>query len=328
MASVNAAVKEVIAFRRPQNVLNFQKNSNDTNNLHLGRQYRELECRLSGVLTIGTADATAVVEDAPYSLIKKVEIMANGNVPIKTLTGKALKELTGLRDRVMPASTAPGTGTGNHTIDAYFRIPFWMPMAGLAMDSSLVNATSKGGITSLTISIDWGDAEDLVTPDATTVLSWDTEPTIDVLGHDMVGMDNKKYVIHRERTITKEVGQTSERFLVDIHSGPNRKLIGALVIAREAGARTDDIINKLSVETDSDVRYQVSSEMCRARTDAMFERATARDGVYYLDIAPRQLIGHGIEEGAVSSLDLVLDVTAGDDSSVEIVPIELIGSAG
>lgn len=322
--------KERIAFRRPQEILSYAANAPKTINLHEGRVYRSLMCRVSGTLNIGTAAATGVKEDAVQALLKQLEVMVNGNVPIKTLTGKALYELTSLRNRVLAYVVQPGTAIGDHPFELFFEVPFWMPEAGIAMDSTLVDATRKGGVTAFTLQATWGDAEDMVTPDATTVLSWTVEPTIEVISHDLVRDDSAQnnYGIHRERTILMDVKGTNDRMLVDLLSGPNRKVLSALIITRDGGVRSDGILNNVSIESDSDVRYKMSASMIKRLTDARFERAQGdnRTGVYFIDIAPRNLIGHGAEMSAVSSFNGVLDVADLGNSQIEIVVQEIIGA--
>lgn len=318
---------EPIAFRRPQITIPYAENAPSSVNLHEGRRYREFLCRLSGTLNIGTAVATAVKEDAPYGLLRELEIMVNGNVPIKTLSGKALLELTALRSRCLPTLAAPGTGTGNHAFSGLFLVPLWLPDAGLGMDSTLLSATREAGVTGITMQAQWNDAQSLVTPGGSTVLTWTTEPTIEVVSHDLAkDPANPRYAVHRERTIIQPVSSSTDRLLVDINSGPTRKVVSVLIIAREAGARTNGIINNIAVETENDVRYKMSATMNREATDMFHERETARAGVYKVDIAPRNLIGHGAELSGLSAFDLVLDVTAGAASELEIIVQEVIGN--
>lgn len=316
------------AWRRKQPVVNYQANSSDTIDLHAGYQVRELLVRLSGTLTIGTAVATAVLEDAPYSILKRLEVMANGNTPLKTIGGKAALELTALRDRVLPTFVQPGTAVGNHPFSCLFKIQFWMPNAGLAMDGTLVDHTREGGITDLTLAADWGSESDLVTPGGSTVLSFATAPTLEIISHEVKrkpGDAVVPYAIFRERTISKTVDATNTDFTVDIHSGPGRNVVGCLIIAREAGVRTDGIINEISVKTEDETRFgPISGALVRELTDINFERGTARVGVYYVDIAPKQLLGHGVQTSDVSVLELSLDVTAGASSKLEIIPLEII----
>ncbi len=319
----------ITAYRRSQDILNYAQNAQGFINLHEGRVYREIHCRLSGTLNIGTAAATAVLEDAPFSLIKNLEIMVNGNVPVKTLSGKALKELNIRRGRVVPYNVAPGTATGDRPFEAYFSIPLWMPEAGAAQDATLLDATREGGVTSFTLNVDWGDASDLVTPAGTTVLSWTVEPTIEVMSHDLVRNNSlqNNYALHRERTILVNINNTNDRLKVDLLSGENRMVMSAMVIARDNGVRANDIINSLIVETDSEVRFKETGAMNQARYSMNHEIATPRTGVYFIDLAPRSMPGHGHELSEVAAYDLFMDVNGGANHQAEIIVQEIIGGS-
>lgn len=317
---------ERIAFRRPQDPVPFVANANELINLHTGRLYRVLHCRLSGTLTIATAAATALKEDAPYSLMKKIEVMLNGQIPVKTISGKAILEKMILQKRVIPRFVAPGLTVANHAFSAYFQIPFWMPETGAFMDRTIIDSSEAAGVESFTLAVDWGTTTDLVTPDATTVLSWAVEPSIEIESMELVrfASEENKYLLNRERTITSPVTQTNDSHNIDLKSGPNRDIARILIMARDNDVRADDIVNKITVESDVDVRYKISGLMNKDIMDAEFEVETNRTGVYLVDLAPGALIGHAADMNSVSDFQLTLDVTGGANHKLEVLVQEII----
>jgi hypothetical protein len=321
------ARKERPAFRRPQNTIEYAANAPKSVNLHLGRQYRNLLLWLSGTLNV-TVAAASVVEDSPFSLIKKIELMVNGNVPVKTISGKAALERTAIRNRVLPSFVQTGTGVAAHPFSALLELPLWLPEAGLAMDASLLDATARGGVTGTTLEVTWGDQTDLVTGGTK---AFTVNPTVQVVSHDLArkpGDPIPRTAIHRERTIVQTVAASNQELKIDLKSGDTRRILSATVIAREAAVRSNAIVNSLRVASDTETRYQVNDEAFhRAITDLFIERDTNRAGVYHVDIAPRNLIGHSAEMSAVSEYNLFGDVTAGAASELEIIVQELIGVA-
>lgn len=317
---------ERIAFRRNQDTVDYSENSDQFVDLHTGRLYRILHCRLSGSLIIGTAVATSVKEDAPYSIIKKVEVMLNGNVPVVTMSGKALFEMMILLKRVIPNFTAPGVTVATHPFNAYFQIPFYMPETGGFMDNTIVDATLKGGVNNFTLNVEWGDAEDLVVKGGSTVLSWAVEPSVAIVSQELIRLDSEAnlYHLNRRRTITTNVTQTSDSHRVDIKSGPNRAIARILIIARDNAIRANDIINKLRVESDRDVRFTMDNVMNQDILDVENEVETSRTGVYLIDLAPGPLIGHSAEMSDVSDFSLILDVNGGANHQLEVIVQEII----
>ena len=317
---------ERIAFRRNQDTVDYSENSDQFVDLHTGRLYRVLHCRLSGSLTIANNAASALLEDAPYSIIKKVEVMLNGNVPVVTMSGKALFEMNMILKRAIPNFTAPGLTIATHPFNAYFQIPFYMPETGNFMDNTIVDATLKGGVNNFTLAVEWGDAEDLVTPVAAVDLTYATEPSLAIVSQEMIRLDSdiNKFHLNRRRTITSNVTQTSDSHRVDIKSGPNRAIARILIIARDGGIRASDIINNLRVESDRDVRYTMSELMNQDILDIENEVETSRTGVYLIDLAPGALIGHSAEMSDVSDFSLILDVNGGANHQLEIVVQEII----
>jgi hypothetical protein len=308
------ARKERPAFRRPQNTIEYAANAPKSVNLHLGRQYRNLLLWLSGTLNV-TVAAASVVEDSPFSLIKKIELMVNGNVPVKTISGKAALERTAIRNRVLPSFVQTGTGVAAHPFSALLELPLWLPEA-------------RGGVTGTTLEVTWGDETDLVTGGTK---AFTVNPTVQVVSHDLArkpGDPIPRTAIHRERTIVQTVAASNQELKIDLKSGDTRRILSATVIAREAAVRSNAIVNSLRVASDTETRYQVNDEAFhRAITDLFIERDTNRAGVYHVDIAPRNLIGHSAEMSAVSEYNLFGDVTAGAASELEIIVQELIGVA-
>ena len=324
------AKKERVAFRRPQDTIEFAAGAPKSIRLHRGRQYRNLLLWLEGTIDVATAAATNVIEDAPYSLIKRIELIVNGNVPVKTFSGKMALERTALRNRVLPGFLQPGLTIGAHPFNALIELPLWLPEAGLAADATLVDASAAAGVQSVTLEVTWGQTTDLLNAPSAN-LSFSVAPTVQVVSHDLArrpGDDIPSVAIHRERSITQPVASSNNELKIDLKSGDTRRINQVTIAARLNGVRTNAIINKVRIESDVENRYQFNDEAFqRAVTDLFVERGTNRAGIYHIDISPRNLIGHAAEMSAVDEYNLLLDVNGAAGNELEILIQEFIGVA-
>ena len=287
---------------------------------------------LRGTIDVATAAATNVIEDAPYSLIKRIELIVNGNVPVKTLSGKMALERTAIRNRVLPFFTQPGLTIGAHPFNALIELPLWIPEAGLAADATIVDASAAAGVQSVTLEITWGTTTDLLNAPVAN-LSFSIEPTVQIVSHDLArrpGDPIPSTAIHRERSITQPVTASNNELKIDLKSGDTRRINQVTIVARggSPAVRTNGVLNTVRIESDVEQRYQFNDEnFQRAVTDLFIERSVNRAGLYEIDIAPRNLIGHAAEMSAVDEYNLVLDVNGAAGNELEILIQEFIGVA-
>lgn len=221
---------------------------NDTNDKGIARThvYANMLLRLSGNLTIGVADATAVIGFSPLSLIKKVRLVLNGEDGIKIFDGKIYWIQNKLDSRVAGEKVAPGLTIGVQPFSGALKVHFELPKYSDFWKE--ITRLNSALLTELTLEILFGDAEDLVTPDATTTLAI-SGCKVEVWGLEYPDPEAQKvYSIFKETTKKKVITAQDDDFRMEITS--KNPIASILILARDNSLDDDDIINKVTAVID------------------------------------------------------------------------------
>jgi len=143
---------------------------NDVGSVELDKAhvYARYLLRLTGTVTVGVADATAVIGYAPLSLLKKVRLILNGEDRIKSLEGKLHWIQNKLDKAVAGEKVAPGLTIGAQVFSGALLVDFELP--GYPSAKKYITRLNSALLQGLSMEILFGDEEDLLTPDATTTL--------------------------------------------------------------------------------------------------------------------------------------------------------------
>ena len=236
--------------------------------------------RLYGKITIATAAATAKPDLSPFSLIKLIRVSAGGKQVIKSYTGQDLSIINTIKHSTPSPKTEPGLTIATHEFEGLLLIDFAELKAKVPIDTLFNSA----GLEVYFIEITWGDKEDIVTPDATTVLSWDVTPYVDIAVIENFGKLDVPRILNMEYTSEHEVTADYDQFPIKINPGNFYRFL--TLISRDAGVRENDIIETITLKSSSEIfvnRMPARVIQLKNKQDYGLESILA--GVYVIDLA-------------------------------------------
>lgn len=144
--------------------------------INLSQYLAALEIEVMFRVTIGTAAATAVLPEAPYSLIRRLQVAVNhkiyGALNVVNLPAATLQQIQALFNKVTAnvQGTVLGTAVGNYDVDMHLTIPFSLEnVVDFQQANTLLDAPRA---TSIMVSATLGTADDLFTPGGTTTFTF------------------------------------------------------------------------------------------------------------------------------------------------------------
>ena len=300
----------------------FTYSSNETQSFDLPRNYAyaQLDFRLAGTLTIGTAAGTALLNRNPLGLIKKISIIADGKDTIKSITGADAYELNIIDKKVSPELTATGLTTAAHAFDAYFTIDFALDKHAKNRLDTLLQSSR---LATFQIEVQWGTDTDMVTKDSGTTLAL-SSTSLEISAIEVIGFaQDKGFLLNKEYIIDTTVSASSSELQIDLPVGNSfRRLV---IIASDAGVREDDIINNLTLKSGTEIFINIDGSMLQARNAMKNEQSAHISGVYVIDLAQYGSLNDILDVSRASSLELVLDVTKGSGTTkIKVIPQEIV----
>lgn len=220
----------------------FIKNDFGDCDLARANPYKGFLLRLTGTLTVGTANATAVVPFSPLSLIKKVLLTLNGEHAIKSYSGKLSYIQDRLDEAVAPEKVAPGLTVGVQTFSGCLKVNFELP--AYPEDRKLISRLHSGLLTGLVLQILFGQESDLVTPDATTTLAI-SGCQVEIISFEYVDLDAQRvYSIFQETTKRQMVTGADSDLRVKITS--QNQIVSILLNSVNNSLDNDSLVTKVS----------------------------------------------------------------------------------
>ena len=305
--------------KRQIKTLSYAANGTDSLDLPRNYQYHQLGLRLKGIVTVGTAAATAILQDSPFSLVERIEVVVNGKDTIKSYSGRDLKALMQINSHTLSEVTQPGKTVAAHSFNAYMVVDFAMPNAKVELDT-LANSAI---MSTFQLRVVWAAETALLTPAATTTLAVSActlaVSSIESIGSapESVFMTNKEYIIE------KEVTSTTSSFQIDLPADNTyRRLV---LISTDAGVRESDIINSITLKSGTDVFVQIDAPSLIDSNKLDFELEAVSTGVYVIDLSKYGSMRDILDMSQRTSFELVLDVAVGAGTTkIRVIPQQVV----
>lgn len=284
--------------------------------------YADMLLRLAGTLTIAVADATAVVGYTPLSLIKKVRLVLNGEDTIKSIDGKLQFIQNKLDAGAEGEKEAPGLTIGAHTFSGTLKVHFELPKYDPFWKR--VSRLNSALLTELSMEIQFGDGEDLVTPDATTTLAI-SGCSVEVWGLEYPDPEAQRvYSVFKESTKTLSITKADDDLRMDITS--KNQIQSITILAIDNSIDDDDIINRVSAVVDGTEfrKGNVSWDALKEETKQFYGIAP-ETGVACLIFDSDKDMANILRLAGTGSFELVFDVNAPTGTaSIEVLIREII----
>lgn len=232
----------------------------------------ELYLNLTGAPTLTAANNTRATTGRgdEWSILNKLELVANGQEVIQTFTGPQLLE-TARRDYGIHPRNTPTLGdvfTANPSFNSVLPVPIWTPQAKRTIDTAL----QANRLQSLQLNVNWGTHTD-VNSNAT---AFTTSPILNVWGLYNIDDFIPRYLKKVFRTsLTLTGSATNAR--VDLPTGPAYHRL--LVNVTSSGSDDSAKISNVQVKSGSTVFYDGNDVV--TREIGRFHSETPRDNAGY-----------------------------------------------
>lgn len=313
--------------KRKQTTVDFSTNNKTAESLSRGMVYRELYLNLTATPTVTIANNTAAKAGRgdEWSVIKRIDVIANNTDVIKSISGTALWWLNYfLYGRIPNTSSALGDGaTANPVCDSALILPFWMPRSVKPMDTALDART----LSDLKIEVTWGTFTD-VSDDAS---AWTTEPSLDIYSLEVFGVSGP-FSQWRMYPIENTVTASNPNFQIQLPVGPMYR--GFLINTVSDGIDVGTILGNVKVKAGTTIFHDLPerivelSQVLRTGLESGVARESSDaslDGWYYVDLVTDGYNTEAIDTLGFSEFELELDVTkVGTTDTVHVWPQQII----
>lgn len=318
---------------RTQQQVKFSANSKVSQDLSRGMIYRQLHLNLTAQPTVSAANNSAANTGRGdlWSLIKRIDIIANGTETIKSISGPTLRMLQYFWYGRLPENSGVATlgdgSTANPSLSQTIILPFWMPNSLRPMDTALASAN----LSSLTINVTWGNYSDL----SFAATGWTTEPVLNVESIESFGIKGP-FSQWRLWEIEKTITASSQNLQIDLPVGS--LFNGFLFNATDADADSDAIINAIKLKSGSTVFADQKFGVMRDAMNLMANRVESAGAVSTLykktawgnyNHTLDGYLSESIDTLGFSELQLEMDVTVGGGTTnLYVVPSQIIPVRG
>lgn len=334
--------------RRFQKTIAYQSGGQQTEDLGRGMVYRDLILRLKCKPTIAAAANLSddVDRGDGWGVVKLIEVLANNNQVIRSITGNQLWWMNYFMFGTIPPLSpglgdddGAGNGTSNPLIDVCLVLPFWMFRCVRPMDTALDSRV----LSDLKIRITWGTYTD-IHDDAT---AWTTQPTIDVHSLESA-MAKGPFALQTVYNMTKTVTADDSKFQVFLPVGDVYRAF--LINSTDAGVDAGDIVNNVKLKSGTTVFYDAPRKVIQ-QYDGMMHPGIGRpidnplntagggataynklqrsdksdlDGWLFVDLVTDGYLSDSIDTLGFSEFYLELDVSVGAGTTkLDIIPFAI-----
>lgn len=257
------------------------------------------------VLTVVHTNSTAIFNDSPLlGLIKRIEIVADGNNTIKNLPSSKLFINSLLKDGKKGMNDIHTENGTELTSKIYFEIPMEMIGAGKITDTILNTSL----FTTLDMIIDWGS--DTTIGSGITVHSAKLEVSSNkIINYRRNSGETIKYF--NETSLVQEVTNSTNELTINL---PVNKDYRALTLLSSVdGKFNNNIIKNITLKSGSNTFINLDANIIRAENIADIKPFNNEDlkGIYYLDLCPRKYLSDMINtriKGGFNTLELLVEV--------------------
>lgn len=311
--------------------------SNITRGLDLPRKdlLRELWLRFEGVDTITTLGSPVSFINAPFTALKRLELIADGKDTIKSISGTGL-----MMKNFFHFGRYPDRGpiaAWSAAACSYFGalvLPLAIPRSVREIDTVL----DTGRLSVLELRATFGAHTDLFSTQPTTHAN--TSMVIEVHAHEAINLTGKPLAlgVFKELTIEKQVTATASEFQIPLPVGNIYR--GFMIETEVDGNPKDSVINSLQIRSGTTVFWQgeypdiQNFTRTKIACPYYFQGSTTciptsgygyPPGYLYIDFCPEGRLTDALNAMNLSSLELVCNVTLdGTTDYIRVYPDELV----
>lgn len=334
--------------RRPQGNILYQANSKVSMSLSRGMIYRDIYFKYYGSVTpvnaAGNSQALTLHGDE-WGVVKRIDLIANNTDVLRSISGNQLWWLNYFLYGVPPNVTP---GLGDDTLDevpwaSYLVLPLWMPRSLRPMDTAL----DARELSDLKLEITWGDYTDI----QAAATAFTIDPVLEVHSLESFGAKGP-FSQWRVYAIEKSIAATAAQFQIQLPVGPmyrgflmnftegaaaaitdtpailnNFKLISGTTVFADVPAGLLNVCDRLK---QSVTRFWDDDQIGVQRYDALRRGSTFNSltGWYFYDHVTDGYLSESIDTLGFSEFEMELDVTAGANSRVFVLPLQIIPVRG
>lgn len=299
--------------------------ANQQETIPLPRDYaqNDIMVELAANITIASGSSSGVLKDyAPAGLIQSINIRANGSDVIKSLSFQDIVIQTALRYGVVNKNTLMPDGgiLGATDYYVYGRIDFSMFRTIKPYDTIF----NSKRLTSFDAIIQWGNAASMYATagDRTVTIN---SATVTLYGKEAIGIAaDQVFPVFKESTILSTISATSSEHKIALNYASDLSYRQLVLLGFDDGVLSNSVINNVKLQSGGVVFVNINSRRLQARNQTLLGIAIPA-GQYVLDFAEDGRINDSLDTAGLSSLDLILDVTAAStQNTVKVLTNEII----
>lgn len=306
---------------RKQKPVSYNANNPISEKLQLGFVYRELYFRLHGEVNITAAGTAGSAPESPEAIIKRLELVIDGNTRLRVTDGPALAQLqhvffgtAGERTTVDP------TTTGAQTFSSYMVLPLWIPHSLRPIDT----AVDSSQFSSFEVVVTWGSVSDIA-GDATATFSVNPELQIRSLESFGVTPPGNQW---RTYTVKQNIAAANTAFQIPLTIGNMYRGFQIRTRAGNPAAPVDTVLNNLKLVSGSTVYFDLSADDLKNINIVRKNMDSAQAGYYFIDMVTDGYMTEAIDTLGFSEIFLEADVNAPSGAVIEVFPQEFIPVRG
>lgn len=301
--------------------------------LSRGMIYRELALQLTGQTTDATNAQSGVQRGDEWGVVQRIDIVANGNDVIRSLSGNELwwynKMAYGASPRV---TSAIGAGTANPSFDSTLIIPFWMPQSVRPLDTAL----DSRRLSDLRLEITWGTHANI----SSTATAFTTTPQIQVMSVESWGVDGP-FSGSQLNKIQRNVASANQQERMDLPTGPMYR--GFLINVANTANTADQVGSVTNVKLISgtnvirDMPFNALRDWARLRVNSNREYVglttgyieprrgstnNLQDSWVFMDLVTDGLMTEAVDAAGLS--ELYLEFNVGAACTLNVLPMKVI----
>ncbi len=335
--------------------------ANQTSTIQLPRDYSidKLSFRLKGTLYRAAGATAGDPKDlSPAQLVKRIEIRKNGREVIKSLDFETLMRLNQIRYGALPlyqrkvhsshadyttqwdAHAAVTTGANAMDFDLQAFIDFGMWNSERRNDT-LLDATGRGGVTTLDLVITWGAYNDVMTsaydPAAGGVAA-DVTPTLLIGSSEYIDISTADdpytpYAVNKEYAIQKTITADNPKELIELGVG---NFFRSFVIKTVVDDLPSNIVLGDDYTRDHSITLRSGTDVIKYRYGKSLQEENKLEchietwptGYYLLEMCKDGHLAKMLNTSNLSSLTFELDVNqSGTTTTVSVYPVEIVQPA-
>lgn len=297
--------------------------------INLPRNYalRNIIIKLAGSITVSGGTTSGTPKDSnPLQFLGTLEVRREGKDTLFRLPADHLHRLNHIWGGTRPdiASLANGDAQSNTAVRGSCVIPFEV-LRGISPIDTLIKA---GGLSSLDLLVNVGQASDLIQGGDRTIAVGSTAFTLIVEVEEELGLENwifhdlKQYLV-----ASPEVTATSDGF--QIKPIPVGNEFYAFVLRAKAdNLLNNSIINRIKLKAGSEIFVDVDADTLRYDNKRKFGIESFPDGHYVIWLSPDGMLNSclDVRKGTGrESLELELKVTKQSGTNIiDVIAYELI----